>query len=159
MTNLTDWANKWNIPQEAVTDLMNNLRGIDSTSPPDTSAGHEAYVQQAVRLEASSKGCRLWRNNVGAVQTDDGRHIRYGLCNESKRVNEKIKSSDLIGICPVLVKPEHVGRTHGIFLAREVKRESWQYSHTKREQAQLNFLNLVLSLGGDSAFAKGIGTL
>ena len=44
-------------------------------------------------------------------------------------------------------------------LPGEVKAANWGYSGNKREEAQLNFLNLVASMGGDAAFANSVGTL
>ena len=120
---------------------------------------NEIDIQALIRLEASRRGCRLWRNNVGVAQYQDGRPVRFGLLNESKRMNEHIKSSDLIGIRPVLITPEHVGRTVGQFLAREVKRPRWTYRGTAREQAQLRFVELIRSFGGDACFATEEGTI
>jgi hypothetical protein len=119
----------------------------------------ESDVQKLVKLEASKKGFPLWRNNVGAVHTNDGRFIRFGLGNESKRMNACAKSSDLIGIRPLIIRPEHVGITIGQFVAREVKKSDWVYSGTERERAQLTFLEIVTEYGGDAAFCTGEGTL
>lgn len=157
--NLNEWAIKWGVPFEAVEDLRVSMGVADREFADSLEHQTETDVQTGVRVEASKKGLRLWRNNLGAVYTEDGRFIRYGLANDTKQMNEKIKSSDLIGIRPVTVEQRDVGRVIGQFVAREVKAGSWNYSGTKREEAQLNFLNLVLSLGGDAAFAKGAGTL
>ena len=44
-------------------------------------------------------------------------------------------------------------------MAREVKKSDWVWTATEREEAQLNFINIVNDKGGDAAFAKGMGTL
>lgn len=157
--NLNEWAIKWRIPFEAVEDLRREFGTINTDPVPDENDGSETRVQSAVRLEASQKGCRLWRNNVGATMTDNGTHLRYGLANDSKRLNALIKSSDLIGLRPVEITQAHVGGVFGQFVAREVKREGWQYSGNERESAQLRFLELVNALGGDGSFVTGVGTL
>lgn len=160
MTTLIDWAVEWNVPEKAIADLIARLKNdTHDIVCENESARSEQYVQQSVRLEASEKGGRLWRNNVGAFLAANGAQVRYGLCNDSKRLNEKIKSSDLIGIRPVLVHPHHVGHTFGLFIARETKHADWIFKGTPRERAQLKFIELVLALGGDAAFATSTGTI
>lgn len=157
--NIQLWAKRWGLPNQAIQELHQAL-GLVNTNPEAPAVGNnEAAVQVRIRLEASDKGAILWRNNVGALRDDRGVPVRYGLANESKTMNEAIKSSDLIGIKPVLIGPEHVGQTIGQFVAREIKEPTWKYTGTKREAAQLRFLNLVLSMGGDACFATGEGTL
>lgn len=114
----------------------------------------EAAVQQAVRLEAPRQGCTLWRNNNGACQTSDGRQIRYGLANDSAQMNAKIKSSDLIGITRVVITPEMVGQTVGVFTSFEIKREGWVYAGTPREKAQWEWIKLIIANGGFGGFAQ-----
>lgn len=156
--NLTQWAIKWGIPYEAVEDLRREF-GVFSTEPAPQVGESEAAIQNRVRLEASRKGLRVWRNNVGACMDENGNFIRYGLANDSKKMNDLIKSSDLIGLRPLRIEQCHVGQIIGQFVAREVKAADWSYSGTEREQAQLKFLELVASLGGDAAFANSEGTL
>lgn len=156
--NLTQWAIKWGVPIEAVQDLKREF-GLVNTDPEFKTGESEAAIQTRIRLEATRKGCRVWRNNVGGTYTEEGSFLRYGLANDSKQMNDSIKSSDLIGIRPVLITQSHVGQVIGQFIAREVKAANWGYSGTKREEAQLKFLNLVASLGGDAAFANSEGTL
>lgn len=159
--NLAQWAIKHGIPPEAVQDLRREF-GLVSTDPlPGSITESEAAVQTRIRLEASKKGCRLWRNNVGAFDArfPPSPGTRWGLCNETKAMNENIKSSDLIGIRPLLITQGHVGQIVGQFIAREVKAGDWGYSGTAREQAQLKFLELVAGLGGDAAFANSEGTI
>jgi len=158
---IDDWAEFWKIDPRAVADLKRSLGVITYASGNTERVGEisEAATQNQIRLEASKKGARLWRNNVGAMKLPDGKMVRYGLCNESSQMNLRLKSSDLIGIKPVLIGPEHNGQVIGQFLAREVKKTGWSYKGTKREQAQLNFINVVTSLGGDAAFTDRTGTI
>lgn len=114
----------------------------------------ETTQQTQIRLAASQMGMHLWRNNNGACYDQNGRLIRYGLGNDSKRINEQFKSSDLIGIMPVVINQEMVGKTIGIFIAVECKSLDWNYKiTTKREIAQQNFIDLVNSQGGLAGFA------
>ena len=152
------WAARWHIPPAAMADLQTNLLGLDGT-PGSPVGKSEAAVQNAVRLEASRKGGRLWRNNVGAGYSEDGSFMRWGLANDSANVNRVIKSADLIGLRPVLIAPEHVGLVLGQFVSREIKAAGWRYAGTDREVAQLNWATLVNTLGGDARFATSEGTL
>lgn len=119
----------------------------------------EEGVLAAVRLEATRKGLRLWRNNVGAVHTADNRFIRFGLANESQQENTHTKSADLIGIRPLLILPEHVGTIVGQFVSRECKHPAWRYAGTAREVAQENWRRIINDFGGDAAFTVGEGSL
>lgn len=145
--SLTQWAHVWGVPDAAVIDL--HVRLATMCLPAGVSSvGSEAGAQQAVRLEAAEKGILLWRNNSGALQDVEGRWVRYGLCNDSKQLNERYKSADLIGIRP-----------GGQFVAREVKAPGWRYTGSEREQAQQRWLDMVNAAGGDGKFATGKGTL
>jgi len=155
---LNEWLKRWQLPDQAVSEL-HSVFNID-TDPSTGAEQSEAAVQTAVRLEASQVGARLFRNNVGAYQDpDSGRWVRYGLANDSKQMNQQIKSADLIGIRPILITEQHIGFIIGQFIAREVKAGGWTYKATEREVAQLRFLQLIASLGGDAQFANSVGTL
>jgi hypothetical protein len=156
---LDQWAKRWNISEQAITDLKKNIGTICISSGMDACQLSEGGVQSRVRLEASQKGARLWRNNVGATYTPDGAFIRYGLANESSGVNKQIKSADLIGIRPIKIIPEMVGMVIGQFMSREIKKANWRYTGNERELAQLKWAELILSLGGDACFAIGEGTI
>lgn len=151
----------WAIRHHVSAQGMHELLGMFGQSAEFTVAPgephSEAYVQNLVRLEFSRKGGRLWRNNVGVLKDETGRPVRYGLANESKQQNEKLKSSDLIGIEPVTVTPEHVGKVIGRFVAFECKAEGWQYTGTPHEEAQASFVHLVNALGGRARFVSGGG--
>lgn len=151
MTPIYEWAKRWGIPYPALRELL------DMPLPTSTAQdGTEAGTQQKIRLRAPQLGGIMWRNNNGATQNQNGQHIRYGLGNDSKRINESFKSSDLIGITSVVVRPNHVGRIFGLFTAIEVKEPNWNWTATKREQAQWKYLQLVANYGGLSTFAKDI---
>lgn len=153
------WGKKWCISDAAIADLRQILGCIYTKIkivPKDSS---ESHIQSLVKLEASQKGCRLWRNNVGASYLQDGSFIRYGLANESKAVNSIVKSADLIGIRPVKITPELVGRTIGQFISREVKAGHWNYTGLAHEKAQLRWAELIISFGGDAKFVTGVGSL
>lgn len=113
----------------------------------------ESAVQQRTRLELARLGALVYRNNVGACEDKQGRIIRYGLCNESAQMNRALKSSDLIGVVPVVVTPEMVGKTVGLFLAVECKKSDWYMTPSDtRAQAQLRFIELIKSVGGIGGF-------
>ena len=156
------WAKKHNISSNALLELKIALGTIQTESPQSNQfSSSEAAVQNRVRLEASRNGARLWRNNVGAYNPNHppSPGTRWGLCNDSKQMNSIVKSSDLIGIKPVLITPEHVGCTIGQFTAREVKASNWVFKNNEHERAQLAFLNIVISMGGDAAFCNDTGSL
>lgn len=156
--SLKDWAAKWGVPHDALLDLYQQLNFTgcrDSRSRVTTESG----AQREVQLEASQAGGVLWRNNVGAGVLDNGSYVRWGLANESKEMNKRLKSSDLIGIRPILITQAWVGYTVGQFVAREIKEPGWIYSGRGREEAQMNYLLLAKSFGADARFATGRGTL
>lgn len=129
----------------------------------------EAYAQQQARLQIAKQGGLAWRNNVGASKAKEQHScprcsfrfeveqapIRWGLCNDSAKLNAKIKSSDLIGIVPRLITPEMVGTTIGQFLAVETKKQGWKFAGNEHEVAQLNWLQLIAGKGGVSMFSTG----
>jgi len=156
LTVLSSWALRNGVSATALRELADLLTRNGSES---TSTAGESGVVKLVRLEASKKGARLWRNNSGAGKLESGSFVRWGLCNETPAMNKVMKSSDLIGIRPVIIGPHHVGKVIGQFVARECKTPGWKYKATDREIAQMNFLTLVESLGGDGKFCSSEGTL
>lgn len=156
--DLMTWAARHGVTPQALNELR-QLFCCYADKTPGADDQSEAAVQQLVRLEASRAGARLFRNNVGAFQSPDtGAWVRYGLANESVQMNRMIKSSDLVGLRPVVITPQHVGSVIGQFVAREVKRSGWRYTGNTHEKAQLRFLQLVASLGGDACFCNGEGS-
>lgn len=153
---INEWAARWGVPPEA----LGELRALMTVVVPLTPGKSETAAQQEIKLEAGRRGMRLWRNNNGAcMDPKTERLIRYGLANDSKQMNTKIKSSDLIGITPVQITRAHVGHVLGIFTSVEVKKPGWRYSGNGREAAQLAWLEMVAAFGGFAKFATGKGDL
>lgn len=155
MNTLSEWKRKHGISDEAYNDLC-LLWGIHEHPESSSVDGKsEAYSQTKVMLAESYAGTTLFRNNVGAAQDKTGRIIRYGLCNESKKMNEKMKSSDLIGVRPVTITREMVGTVIGQFVAIEVKKPGWSFEGDEHETAQLRFGGMVAANGGFFKFSNG----
>lgn len=116
-------------------------------------AKSEANIQREIMLACSEAGITIWRNNTANGWQGDkiikkgrdlllvnARPIKCGLC---------VGSSDLIGIKPVVIQQEHVGKTMGIFTAIEVK--------TRRgiaSEEQKIFIKHVESKGGIGIVAR-----
>lgn len=114
----------------------------------------EDTVQNALRMQMAIAGGALWRNNSGALPDKTGRIVRFGLGNDSARLNKVWKSADLIGIYPVVVTPEMIGTTLGLFVAFDAKDPAtWRGITSEHEAAQENFFNNVRRLGGKGGFA------
>lgn len=162
---IRQWAAEFGIPFTAVLELERRMGLVGQQNTihiEGTDAGSESRQQSLIRLEAADKDILLFRNNVGVLIDQRGVPVRYGLANESKHQNERIKSADLIGIrklhiLPTMVPPQ--GLIVGQFVSRECKHQSWQFTGTKHEQAQLAWAELINSYGGNACFATGPGTL
>jgi hypothetical protein len=110
-----------------------------STPPTETD------LLRALQLDATKRGLRLLRNNVGALTDIRGHVVRYGLC---------VGSSDLIGWTPHLVTATDVGRTLAIFTAVEGKRVPRRV--TPQQQA---FIDAVRAAGGLACVAYAVEDL
>ena len=105
----------------------------------------ETSILQRVQLDASRRGYRLFRNNVGQLLDARGVPVRYGLCPGS---------SDLIGWRELVITPDMVGHTVAQFVAVEVKTPTG-----KPTPQQMRFLEPVASAGGVAVIARGEGAL
>jgi hypothetical protein len=121
-----------------------NARDVQMTERP---------LIDEIMLGASKIGARLFRQNTGlgwvgriagktakTITLENPRPLHAGLCTGS---------SDVIGIMPVIVTPEMVGRTVGLFVAIEVKTGNVPVS-----QEQARFLAMVRDCGGVAMLAK-----
>lgn len=156
--HLDQWAQRHSISPEALEDLR-SIFGCLPVVVPQVGDSSEAKIQSQVRLEAARKGVKLWRNNVGVYLDVRGVPVRYGLANDSKRLNEACKSGDLIGWRPLLITPDHVGSRFAQFVSRECKKSGWRYKGDSHERAQLKWIEAVVADGGDACFTTGQETL
>lgn len=139
------------------------LIGVFYTPPvtPPPVAISEAQAQQRERFKAAQSGWAAWRNNVGATPSkcpDCGapqRPIRYGLANDSAKLNQHIKSSDLILAIPRIITPEMVGTKIAQFGSIETKKPGWVYTGKGQEPGQAAWLALINKLGGYAKFSTG----
>lgn len=113
----------------------------------------ETELQNALRALAALDGIYLWRNNSGVAYDSTGRPVRYGLANDSAKINKIIKSSDLIGITPTQCP---CGAMYGVFTALETKRPNWVFKGTEEELAQQAYLELVHRNFGIARFINSL---
>jgi hypothetical protein len=142
---LSEWASRWGCSGQALSELMQIVASTPDATHQSGTGGSEAALQSTLRVHAPTLGFALWRNNNGACRDDTGRLIRYGLGNDSAKLNKRWKSSDLIGVGP-----------GGRFVAVEVKSPGWHTPRNEREHAQANFINTVRALGGCAGFATSV---
>jgi hypothetical protein len=158
--SIIQWAIRNRVSEQALSELRGIFGTIDAPLMGSYPVGaSEAAVQAQVRLEAARKGVKLWRNNLGVLRDERNVPVRYGLANDSKRLNAVVKSGDLIGWRPVLITPALVGTMIAQFVSRECKRPDWKYSGDDHERAQLKWVEVVIADGGDAAFCNREGTL
>ncbi len=153
---LLEWQRKHGITADALADLV-AIVGLDVESGDYDQS--EKSVQDEARLIISQKGGRAFRNNKGVLKDERGVPVRFGLCNDTPKMGERLRSSDLITCEPVLITPEMIGLTIGQFGAIEVKKRGWHYTGTEHEQGQLRFGELIIGLGGKFRFWNGEGAL
>lgn len=153
--NYAEWAQRW--PGAALE--LQHMLTFDTKVPEN--GKKEAWSQQRARFNVSKQGAYAWRNNVGATPAKckhcgaKQQPIRYGLANDSAKLNEGVKSSDLILAIPRLITHEMVGQTIAQFGSVEVKRPGWEFKGTAEEIGQAAWLALISSIGGYAVFSTG----
>jgi hypothetical protein len=125
---------------------------VTKTSEPERS---EASVLRSLLLVSSHLGARLFRNARGiervalkscASCNRYGRTVSYGLANGAP---------DLIGWMPIVIGPEHVGKTVALFVGIEAKRpEGGTLSEDQRR-----FLAALERAGAVCGVARSAGDL
>lgn len=151
MQNLNDWGTRYRIPPEALQELLDFLTPPAPLTSSTTSS--EARVQRQVRLATNATSGLLLRNNSGTLTDSRGVPVRFGLGNDSAKLNKEFKSSDLVGLTPILIEPRHVGFYWGVFTSIEVKKGDWRYRGNETERGQLAFINAIKARGGIAGFA------
>lgn len=146
MMNFHAWAIKWNVSFDALQDLMNMF--ATEERPADGMQDEiEAEVQQQIRVYAGTIGGVMWRNNSGTFMNPNDRLVRFGLGNDSAKLNKKYKSPDLVGLTRL---------TGGVLILCEVKRPGWTGPKTEHEVAQAAFLTHAASFGAKAGFATSV---
>lgn len=100
----------------------------------------ETTIQNDIEVYLSENGFIIFRNNVGGWKDEHGRLIRYGLFKGS---------SDLIGLKPIIITEEYLGKKIAQFCAIETKTNLGSLS-----PAQKRFLNMVRYNGGICGVAR-----
>lgn len=142
---IPQWACRHRVSQQALTELL-LLLAMPPAPPVAPTPRSEAAAQAEIRLAAPQWGGVLWRNNVGVCEYSERAPVRFGLANDSAKLNAHVKSSDLIGFTPVAGT--------AVFTAIECKRADWAWRATAREIAQQRFHNVVRAGGGIAGFAR-----
>lgn len=100
----------------------------------------EKRIEQEITLKASKLGARLFKNDVGFAITQNGSPIHFGLAKGS---------SDLIGITPIKITQDMVGKTVGVFISVEVKKD--KCGSYKATEEQKKWLDMIKEKGGIAA--------
>ena len=167
MTDFSVWAARH--PQ-AAQEFIEMISGQAQRAAAETDTS-EAWAQQQVRFKCAQhfvvdrNGNKIhgmsWRNNVGATPVKCKQcgakqtPVRYGLANDSPKVNKVLKSHDVIGVIPRLIRPRDVGSVIGQFASVEVKRPGWKYTGRGTEEGQARWAALISRAGGYSTFSTG----
>lgn len=158
MQTYEEWATAYPEAYQALSGILCHLG-----TPPDTldPGASEGEVQQRVRLDLAAKGVLSWRNNVGATPAScrkcgfKQQPVRYGLANDSAKLNKRIKSADLILGIPRIICPEHVGSKILQLGSLEVKHHGWTPCYDAHEKAQSAWAALLQHHGGYARFTTG----
>lgn len=100
----------------------------------------ETEIRKRIQVLLSENGCTMWRNNTGSLLNSKGIPVKFGLC---------VGSSDLIGLSPVLITKDMVGKTLAVFTAIEIKTEHGKAATNK----QKIFIQHVIDSGGIAGIA------
>jgi len=95
----------------------------------------ESNIGSEIMVASSKIGATLFRNSKGLFFTQDGRRVAGGLLAKG--------SADYIGILPIKITENLVGKTLGVFVAIEAKTDSGRVSPEQKQ-----FIEFVKNAGG-----------
>lgn len=103
----------------------------------------ETNIMNKYLLHFSGAGAMVWRNNTGKFRslTDPQRIVTVG----------QVGSADIIGVQPVTITPEMVGKVIGQAIAIEVKTPTG-----KQSQEQKNWQQAFEERGGIYILGRGV---
>lgn len=105
----------------------------------------EKPEQSKTVIRAFELGFSLWRNNNGVLTDKNGTPVRFGLGNDSKKINKVWKSPDYVGIGP-----------GGRFMGIEFKPKTWVRPMNEHEEAQKACLDDINRRGGIGLFITSV---
>jgi len=118
----------------------------------------EADLHRLLMKEASAKGARLFRNNVGMAWTGKLVSNRGGVVvldgARPFHAGMGTGSSDLIGYTQVKIEPAHVGKTVAVFTSVEVK-----VGRNQPSDEQQMWITAIDLHGGISGVARSVADL
>ena len=118
---------------------------IAMTLPQGGPATSETDTLQRIRVRAAEMGYGMYRNNSGVLKNDAGTPVRYGLGNDSAKLNKVWKSGDLVGIGP-----------GGVFVMLDAKHPGWTAPNDDRSRAQWAAMLEIVNMGGLAFFATSV---
>jgi len=79
----------------------------------------------AILLQLSKDGCMVWRNNTG----------KFRAMNDPQRIVTvgQVGSADIIGVRPIVITADMVGKTIGQAVAIEVKTDKGRQSNAQKK--------------------------
>lgn len=164
---------QWHLKWSQAASELEALLVAESHPPLDhKNPGHasEARAQQETRMHIAQQGAFGFRNNVGATKAEElhvcpscsyrfkvvQQPVRYGLGNDSAKMNKNMKSHDVILAIPRIITPQMVGSKIAQFGSVECKREGWTFNpNDPHEVAQAKWGFFITQAGGFSAFSTG----
>lgn len=101
----------------------------------------ETLIVKKILLALSSSGTMAFRNNTGAYKSAAGHFIKYGVGGAG--------GSDILGLTPITITQEMIGKRVAVFTAIEAKTKTG-----KATEQQKNFISAIKKQGGIAGVAR-----